>query len=402
MPNAESDEPISTPPARARRILLLSMKAGAGHIRAAQAIEAALHARHPHCEVRHLETLEFAAPLIRRGFNAVYFPMIRWAPSLWRRIYEHTESSSNSAAHNIGWAVNRLGLRRLRREILAFDPHCIVSTHFFPAQVAAALKRAGRLNAELNVVLTDYAVHGMWIHSGTDRYFAATESMAAQLRERTSAEVVASGIPISAAFSTCDPDKRRVRQSLGLEEESPTLLATSGGGGLGSLEATVQCLAVEFPNLRILAVAGHNAAGLTALRGLARRHPKVVPFGFVSNMHELMAASDWAITKPGGLTCSECLAMDLPMLLVDPIPGQEERNAAYLQTCGAALHVRTPALMIDAIRRLLDHPGEAERMRIAARAAAHPDAANTVADCTALQRQEAIGGRTSCEKSFSA
>ncbi|MBP7430551.1 MAG: glycosyltransferase, partial [Candidatus Hydrogenedentes bacterium] len=158
-------------------------------------------------------------------------------------------------------------------------------------------------------------------------------------------------------------------------------LVAAGGFGMMSADDAVKLLAGHLPEAQFLAVAGRNAELEKRLKKLARAYKgRVKPFGFVDNMHELMAASDVAVSKSGGLTTSECLAMGLPMLVFNPIPGQEERNAIYLLEHGAGLWARTPAQMLFKVKALLDDPKRLADMQEAARRIARPRAAFDIAE----------------------
>ena len=158
------------------------------------------------------------------------------------------------------------------------------------------------------------------------------------------------------------------------------MLLSAGGFGLSEIDRTVAVLAERFADVQFLAIAGRNADLHDALVEAAGRHPgQIVPFGFVENMHELMAASDLAVTKCGGLTSSECLALGLPMLILKPIPGQEERNADHLLEIGAAVRSHSHAHTVFKLGALLENPGRLAAMARAARAAARPRAAFDIA-----------------------
>jgi processive 1,2-diacylglycerol beta-glucosyltransferase len=207
--------------------------------------------------------------------------------------------------------------------------------------------------------------------------------MAHALREKGigTASVEVSGIPILPEFAREYPPRETTRQTLGLNPAQRTVLVAAGGFGMMSADDAVKLLAGHLPEAQFLAVAGRNAELEKRLKKLARAYKgRVKPFGFVDNMHELMAASDLAVSKSGGLTTSECLAMGLPMLVFNPIPGQEERNAIYLLEHGAGLWARTPAQMLFKVKALLDDPKRLADMQEAARRIARPRAAFDIAE----------------------
>ncbi len=170
------------------------------------------------------------------------------------------------------------------------------------------------------------------------------------------------------------------RARLGLDEHRTVGLVLAGGFGLASVEKTRGVLAETAADVQFVTITGRNEKLHRRVSKVALAHPgKIVPLGFVNNIHEYMAASDFVVTKSGGLTSSECLAMGLPMVVYNPIPGQEERNADYLLENGAAVRANSPAHLVFKVRRLLEHPERVDAMRKAALAIASPDAAETIA-----------------------
>jgi len=294
-------------------------------------------------------------------------------------IYEQMERKpTTSKMKRLAALVDRLNSRRLLKEVAGFAPDRVICTHYLPAEILGRRRRKGKLDAPLFVTLTDYDIHVMWIQPGVDGYFVATDEMAYALREKGVGEatVTVSGIPIMPVFSKRYRAKPAMRQRLGLRPEPPTVLVAAGGFGMGGVDATVAMLAEAADDVQLLAIAGRNEKLHQALQAVAKAHEgRIVPFGFVTNMHELMAASDFAVTKCGGLTSSECLAMGLPMVIVSPIPGQEERNADFLLEGGAALRANSSAHLLYKVTTLLRDERRLARMRTAARRIAKPHAA---------------------------
>ena len=274
-----------------------------------------------------------------------------------------------------------MNLTSLRSEVEAWEPDAVICTHYLPAEVFSVRKRKGRFSASLSIVLTDFDIHTMWIQNGVDRYFVATDEMEYALRAKgiDGAAVSVTGIPIMPVFAKAY-DKEAMRAKLELKRRTPTVLLAAGGFGLMPVEETADVLAKESGDVQFVAIAGRNEKLQRRLDKVARRHSgKIVPLGFVTNMHEYMAASDFVVTKSGGLTSSECLAMGLPMVIWNPIPGQEERNADYLLENGVALKANSPAHLVFRVKLLLERPDLLANRQAAARVIAHPNAAYDVA-----------------------
>lgn len=366
------------------RILVLSVKAGAGHLRAAQAVTHAIRERFPNVEVVSADALEYTNAAFRKGYTEGYETLVRNLPSVWERIYESLETKpADSNAKKLATLWSRLNTKHLLMFVENFKPDVIACTHFLPAEVLGAQRAKGKLRAPVYTILTDYDIHSMWIQEGVTGYFVASSEMAHALREKGigTASVEVSGIPILPEFAREYPPRETTRQTLGLNPAQRTVLVAAGGFGMMSADDAVKLLAGHLPEAQFLAVAGRNAELEKRLKKLARAYKgRVKPFGFVDNMHELMAASDVAVSKSGGLTTSECLAMGLPMLVFNPIPGQEERNAIYLLEHGAGLWTRTPAQMLFKVKALLDDPKRLADMQEAARRIARPRAAFDIAE----------------------
>ncbi len=371
------------------RVMIISAKVGAGHIRASQALAEVFCEKHPDIEVKEIEALAYTNAAFRKTFTATYNRLAVSLPSLWGIIYGRLERKEvDGRIQKLSALLNRLNTRPMLREVDEFDPDHIICTHYLPAEALEKRRRKGELRSPVSAVLTDYDIHTMWVQDGGDQYYVATDEMAHAMMAKGIGEagVKATGIPIVPVFSHEYPDRRTMRERLGLRPDPPTVLVSAGGFGFGKVDEVAGVLADAFEDIQLLAVAGRDEELYSGLQAAAAgRGGKVVPFGFVTNMHELMAASDFAVAKCGGLTSSECLAMKLPMVIVNPIPGQEERNSDYLLENGAALRANSSAHLVYKVSKLLDDGARLERMRGAIGLIAKPRAAyDIVADvCSA-------------------
>jgi processive 1,2-diacylglycerol beta-glucosyltransferase len=366
-----------------RRILIVSASAGAGHVRAAQALEKAFAERHRDVETRHVDILDFTHRAFRKAYARGYLLLADRIPALWGYAYERTDRRRLDARKaRVVSLFDRIEYRAFRREVEAFAPAAIVSTHFLPAAILDPDRAGDGFGVPLSLVVTDFDVHAQWVHRSVERYFVASPELRFRLASRGIAadRIEVTGIPIDPVFGR-PFDRTTLRRKLGVREDAFTLLVMSGGNGMKGIVATVAEALKVPPPLDVLAVCGRNADAQAAVRALpvpdgVRLHP----FGFVSAIEEMMGAADVAVTKSGGLSVSECLAMRLPMIVWSPIPGQEERNSDYLLEAGAALK----AVDLDSLRYKIDalrsDPARRERLRSAAAAAARPRAAFDVAD----------------------
>ena len=366
-----------------KKILLLSVSAGAGHTRAAEAIRAWAIANDCAVTATHLDVMNFMGSGLRRIYTSFYISLVKQAPTLWGCVYRVTnEARPDGWLQALRRRAERLCAGPLLREIAAIAPDVIICTHFLPAEVLSGLIARGRLHCPVWVQVTDFDLHRMWVHRHMAGYFAANEEVALRMREQgiPAAAIRVSGIPIMPAFSQ-QLERRVCAPEFGLAPQKMTFLLMGGGAGLGKLEAMAQRLLSLQENFQLVVLAGKNIRALAALRELAARYPgRLFVQGFTDQVERLMACADLVITKPGGLTTSECLAMGLPMIILAPIPGQEERNADFLLEQGVALKAWDALSLEYRIRHLLAHPDKLHDMHLKAQALALPRAACTVLD----------------------
>lgn len=366
---------------RKKKILLLSVSAGAGHQRAAEAIRSAALLKDSQFDVLHLDAMEFVTAGFRKIYTDFYIKLVNKAPALWGYLYHASnEAQSDSTTEKLRRALERLNARSLLKAIEEFQADAIICTHFLPAEMLSREIRKQRLRCPVWVQVTDFDLHRMWVHEHMAGYFAASEEVADRMLENgiPAEKIHVTGIPIMPAFqqklerASCAPE-------FGLQAERTTILLMGGGAGLGGLDQVAARLLSQQPDFQLIALAGKNKAALQALQTLALRYPgRLFPQGFTNQVERLMACSDLVITKPGGLTTSECLALGLPMIVNSPIPGQEERNADFLLEQGVALKAYDDISLAYRVKHLLNDTARLSAMRSRAKALGKPDAAARV------------------------
>lgn len=366
-----------------KKILLLSVSAGAGHMRAAEAIRA--YANTPGFDVSatHLDVMDYVTKGFRKLYTDFYITLVNKAPTLWGYLYQITnEAQPDSSMQKLRRGVERLNTKALLKEIAAFKPDAIICTHFLPAEILSGMIRSARLTCPVWVQVTDFDLHRMWVHEHMAGYFAASDEVAFRMRAQGIPlhTIHVTGIPIMPAFAQA-LDRDECARGFGLDPQRITLLLMGGGAGLGSLDTIAERLLALEGNFQLIVLAGKNASALAALQSLAARYPgRLLAQGFTDQVERLMACADLVITKPGGLTTSECLAMGLPMIVNAPIPGQEERNADFLLEQGVALKAFDGVTLEYRVRYLLEHPAKLAEMRDKAKALGRPAAARDVLD----------------------
>jgi len=365
----------------ANKVLILSASAGAGHVRAAQALERAFQATGAVREVRHVDALEFTNKVFRTIYSKTYIEMVDRAPEMLGWLYDVLDSPWEKERRRLAW--DKLNTRPFVKMLEREQPDLIVCTHFLPAEMVSWMKAKHRLACPQSIVVTDFDVHAMWLCHHYEHYCVALE----ETREHMirlgipAVKVSATGIPIDPAFAEVR-DKVAARKALGLAPATTTILLSAGGFGVGPVEHIVSTLMeLEHP-AQIVAVCGKNAELKTRMEKLAARKPArrgtLVPIGYTTAMDEYMSASDVLVGKPGGLTTSEALAKGLIFCIVNPIPGQEERNSDHLLEEGAAIRCNNLPVLAYKLDRLLDDAARLASMRKAVRRLARPHAARDV------------------------
>jgi len=378
-PLPDADAPIA-------RCMLITGSIGSGHTRAAEAVRDALLRGRFAAEAYVVDCLEHSVAPFRWIYRSAYLGLIERAPGVVGWLYRTSDSTQGGGSRRF---AQRHALNGLRARIVAEQPDCIVCTHFLAAEIVSDMVARGEWRGTFAVVVTDIDAHALWAAcTNADRWFVATQETVEILEgkgvDRERIEVT--GIPISCAFSAPLAPRIELRNKHGLREHGPTLLVSGGGVGVSFIDSTLERLLQLDLDGSVAIVCGKNAplrervARIVAANKSARM--RGVVFGFTDRMHELMRASDLAIGKPGGLTSSEALACGLPMAIVNPVPGQEERNSDHLLEWGAAIRLNSPESIAWRVRTLLADDARMDRMRESALARAKPHAAETI--CSSL------------------
>jgi processive 1,2-diacylglycerol beta-glucosyltransferase len=364
-----------------KKLLMLSVSAGSGHTRAAEALRARATAAHVDVTAVHLDMLQLSTPLLRMLYATFYMMLIRRAPALWSWIYRSTNSAlPGGVLHSVRRWSERMNCQALLAEITRSAPDAIICTHFLPAEILSQLISTGRLRCPVWVQVTDFDLHRMWVHQHMTGYFAPNQEVAFRMAGHGIAAdaIHVTGIPIMPAFAQ-QPAGAACARELGLDPQVTTVLLLGGGAGLGCVHTVAAHLLGMPEKFQLIALAGKDPVMLAALQVLAARYPgRLVPQGYTDRIERLMACADVVVTKPGGLTSAESLAMGLPMIVIAPIPGQEERNANFLIEQGVAFQAFDLATLEFRVRHLLANPAKLAEMRTRAKALGRPHAADDV------------------------
>ncbi|MBL7998461.1 MAG: glycosyltransferase [Candidatus Kapabacteria bacterium] len=368
---------------RLGKVLILSASAGAGHVRAADALVQAFHSEGAAREIYHLDTLQYTTKALRNVYSKAYIEMANKAPELLGWIYDVTDKVRKPEKRM--QALERLNVGLFMRLLKRHQPDLVVNTHFLPADIITHLRHREKLTCKQAVVVTDFDVHSLWFNPSVEYYFTACEEARVYMSAMgiNAGNIHTTGIPIDSSFGIT-VDKKTARRTLGLDADIPVVIISAGGFGVGNMEQILQSLMQTRNPVTVLAMCGRNAElkerveSLQLTQQSAQSKSRIVPVGFTTAMHDYMSAADIMIGKPGGLTASESLAKGLAMVIINPIPGQEERNSDYLLEQGAAVKCNNLPTLAYKLDSLLDSPERLVAMQLSALRTATPHAARDI------------------------
>ncbi|MDT4967553.1 MAG: processive 1,2-diacylglycerol beta-glucosyltransferase [Acidobacteriota bacterium] len=358
------------------------MSAGAGHIRAAEALERAFLEVEPELEVRHVDTLLYTNKLFRHLYSKAYIDMVNKMPEVLGWLYDHLDKPWKNERRRL--ALDKLNTRPFIKMLKEYRPDITVCTHFLPAEIISWLKAKQRISCRQSIVVTDFDVHAMWLCRHYENYFVALDETRLHLAKLGIPEekITVSGIPIDPTFAR-QKDRRQMREKHGLKQDVTTILLSAGGFGVGPVEHIVKSLKDDLRStVQVVVLCGRNQKLKDRIDRLAGAPPdrlSIKTVGYTTEVDELMSASDILLGKPGGLTTSEALAKGLIFVIVNPIPGQEERNSDHLLEEGVAIRCNNLPVLADKIDRLLNDPARMQSMRANSARLARPNAALDIA-----------------------
>jgi processive 1,2-diacylglycerol beta-glucosyltransferase len=365
------------------RVLILSVSAGTGHIRAAEALAKAAAAHPATGEVLHIDALRYTNKMFRRFYGQFYIDLVRSAPTLLGWFYESQDEPWKTEKMRL--MLDRMNTGPLVRQIKKFKPDITICTHFLPSEILSHLIKHGKVDTQLSITVTDYHVHAMWLSRLIHHYFVANDESRVQLENIgfPPESITVSGIPIDPVF--CEVKERAaLRAKQELRDDLPMLLVSAGALGVSSAERIAEVLSKLTMPVQVVVICGRNEKlRQTVLEQLSRdpvpaAHLDFKVLGYTADMDEWMKSADLYIGKPGGLTTAEAMSCGLPMVIYQPIPGQEERNSDFLLENGAAVKCNQLATMAYKVDLLLKDPERMAKMRRRALGLSHPAAAGQI------------------------
>jgi processive 1,2-diacylglycerol beta-glucosyltransferase len=366
-----------------RKILIIYATAGIGHKKAAMAVKEVYdEMKLPGVEVTLIDALDYTNDFFRWSYLQAYLLMVNKLPTFWGLSYYLTDLPFvDLFVSTIRRVSNWANSKKLVNYIRDTKPDVIISTHFFASEVIADLKQKSLMLSRLITIVTDYRLHAWWVCEGTDAYIVASDDTRRDLEGRKvdPAKIKVMGIPIEPVFSKT-LDRPKIFKETGLRDDLFTILVIGGGFGMGPIEGIVKVIAQIPKELQTVVVCGHNeelAQRIQSLKDEYKLNMKVL--GFIDNVYEYMDISDVLISKSGGITVSESLAKEIPLVVISPILGQETGNSAFLVRNNAAIKVKRLGDLKAALEGLISDPAKLDKMKEAIKLIEKPYAAYDVA-----------------------
>ncbi len=321
-----------------KKIIIFYASFGGGHLSAAKSIQNYLEENYNNLDIELIDCMKYVNKTIEKVSTTAYKEMAKKVPWVWGKMYN--DSQKGVLAH-ISSKANCFMAVKLLRLLREKKPDIIVSTHPFGSQMCTYLKRKGKINCKIATILTDFKSHDQWLVGSdyTDFFFVSNTDMQKELINKNISEnkIIVTGIPVRKEFSM-HHNKAEILKNLNFSDNKKTVIFFGGGElGIGK-KITLEmfsCLVKNFSNIQIIAISGKNPNMKAFFEKTASENNKennIRIFEFTDKVAEFMSISDLVITKPGGLTSSESLVSHIPMVIINPIPGQEEENAEFLES----------------------------------------------------------------------
>lgn len=363
-----------------KRILLLFISEHSGHHCASRAIEKALRIIDPTIEALNINSFNYTNPILEKIINQAYMGVVKRTPDIWEYLYDNPKVLKNT--QKLRAMIHRFNTGKLKFLLDEFKPDVIICTQAFPCGMIADYKKSLNLQIPLIGVLTDYAPHSYWVYNDVDKYIVPSAETGKKLIENgiDPAKIEEFGIPIDPMF--CDGHgKEELCDKMGIDQDIPCVLVMGGTQGLGPIKNVAKLLDASDLNLQVIIATGTNKKVYNWLRS---RHfkKKFTILPFAANVNELMRVATIIITKPGGITTAEALAAGVPMLILNPLPGQEAMNTRFLLKEGVAIKAESPEDVVVVLEELLYNESKLKVMSQKARALSNPDSAMNIARLT--------------------
>ena len=367
-------------------ILIFYASYGGGHLNAAKSIYEYILNNYENNHIELIDCMKYVNKTVEKVTTTAYREAAKKAPWVWGRIYN--DSQKGPLAH-LSTRSNKIMAIKLLKLLREKKPDLIISTHPFSSQMCTYLKRKGKVSAKIATIMTDFAPHDQWLvgSESTDYFFVANDKMKDYLMKKNIADkkIFVTGIPLSGRFLQ-KYDRKEILDNYQLEDGKRNILFFGGGEfGLGKSRTfeILDSLIKASKDMQMIAIAGKNEKMKTKFDEIVEKSDatkRVKVLSFTNQVPELMSISDLVVTKPGGMTTTESLASGLPMIIINPIPGQEEENAEFLEGKGVGIWIKKDDNVSEILTNLFSHPNKLNEMKNNAILLGHPNSTKDICD----------------------
>jgi processive 1,2-diacylglycerol beta-glucosyltransferase len=362
-----------------QKILLMYITVNSGHHCASIALEKALLKCNPSLEILNINSFNYTNPILEKVINAAYMGVIKGKPEVWDYLYDNPKVVKRT--RKLRDLIHRINAVKIKTLMDEFQPDAVACTQAFPCGLVSDYKLTIGSRVPLFGVVTDYIPHSYWMHDHVNSYIVGSEKTKEWFVKRgiPAERVNVFGIPINPEFAE-KANSASVYRELNLDPANPVVLLMGGGQGLGPLKNTVDILGeIDLPLQTILVTGTNNSLRKWAEKRKDKYRNRLVVLGYANNIDKLMGASTVIITKPGGLTTAEALAKGLPIIILNPLPGQEAKNTHFLLEEGLALKVEDEESLPPLIKKLWANPALLSQIRDKNRSYGKPKSAQMTA-----------------------
>ncbi len=369
------------------KVLILYITKRSGHHCAAIALEKAFKKNFPDIEINIVDAFKYTNPILNKIAHKTYMQLIRSNPDVWEYLYDNPGIVRRS--QKLKRLIHKYNSRKLLSLLGEFNPDLVICTQAFPCGMVADLKKYRNMNLPIVGVLTDYVAHSFWFYDNVDLYVVPDESTKKRMIKSGIVEgkVRVHGIPIAPEFNV-EVDKKTIYEKFNLNPDLTTILIMGGGRGLGQIKEMVFSLCKINKEFQMIVICGVNKKLSKYLKKKSKKINRMKRFSvleYASNIYEIMSISDILISKPGGITTAEALAKNLPMIIFNPLPGQEKSNAEFLLNIGTAIRCDNISDLRILTSDLLENKNKLTVMAQSADASKHPNSAiEIVSDAISL------------------
>ena len=357
------------------KVLFLTVSTGQGHTSSARAIEKYLNDRG--VETFFLDVYGYISPRLCKAVSKIYLFAAGKTPRFYGRQYDR-EDMGETGWVDIVAELNKIIKNKFVKFIKENEIDAVIATHLFAAQILTLVK--DHIDVKTLGIVTDYTLHPKWENTQLDYYVIADKSLIPLARRKgiEKEKLLPLGIPVDMKFSV-SRDKKEAKEELGFEPEKPLVYVMMGSMGYGNIFSVIKEIDKAETDCNVAVCCGNNKRAKTLIdRSYHRKNFKT--YGFISNVDRIMDAADCIITKPGGLSVTESLSKKLPMIFVDPIPGQEYRNVEFLVNNGAGLYTTKTFTVEDALNIYFNDSERRNEVKNAVERLSKPNAAKDIGE----------------------